>query len=147
MDKSEGRVERAIEFFKDTNGFNCAQSIFATYSEAFGLDRETALKLSCGLGAGMGKTGQVCGAVSGAILALGLKYGRYRLEDTESKDRTYALVQEFEKLFCERNKTVNCNELLQIDLRTADREVVREITQKQCSRYVRDAAEILETLI
>ena len=144
MAEFNNRVDRAVECHAMENGFNCSQSIFMTYSEDFGIDREAALKLSCGLGGGMGRTGHVCGAVTGAVLILGLKYGRYKLEDKESKERTYSLVQEFEKQFIERNGTVVCDELLKINMRTADKDFIKALTKKECHRYIRDAAEILE---
>ncbi|MCL2058429.1 MAG: C-GCAxxG-C-C family protein [Oscillospiraceae bacterium] len=145
--KPSEKVEQAVECFKREGGYNCAQSIFATYSEAFGIDRDMAFKLSCGLGGGMGKTGQACGAVSGAVLALGLKYGRYLPEDRVSKEHTYSLVQEFEKMFIERNGSIKCDELLGFEMRTADRDTVKEITKQRCPRFVQDAAEILETFL
>ena len=61
---------------KFREGYNCAQSVLFSFCEELGLDAETALKLSCGLGAGMGRQGEVCGAVSGGIVVLGLKFGR-----------------------------------------------------------------------
>ena len=148
MIDNKSKVGQALECFDGINGFSCSQSVFSTYAEEFGLDKEMALKLSCGLGGGMGRTGQACGAVTGAIMVLGLKYGKYLREDNASKERTYALVQEFIKQFNERNNTINCNELLQIDdMRTTDKELLKKLTREQCPRYVRDAAEILETLL
>jgi C_GCAxxG_C_C family probable redox protein len=56
------------------SGYNCAQAILYAFGPDLGLDGETALKVATGLGAGMGRRGEVCGAVTGGILALGLKY-------------------------------------------------------------------------
>jgi C_GCAxxG_C_C family probable redox protein len=68
------KPEQAADTFK--NGFNCAQAVFATYAEEFGIDRTEALKISCGFGAGMGRRQEVCGAVSGAILLIGCNMAR-----------------------------------------------------------------------
>ena len=141
------RVEKALSTFDRATGFNCAQSVFTAFSGDFGLDRETALKLSCGLGGGMGRCGQACGAVSGAVMALGLKYGKYLQDDNESKERTYSTVQEFIKQFTERNKTVNCNELVGLDIRTADKQLVKETCANVCPGFVKDAVEIAGSLL
>ena len=143
----KSKVDEVMEFFQNGKGFNCAQSIFATYCEDFGLDRETALKLSCSLGGGMGRLGQACGAVSGACLVIGLKHGKFLPDDRESKENTYKLVQEFGRRFIERNQTLNCHELLQIDLRYADAQTIKERVRETCPRAVKDAAEILESIL
>jgi len=67
------RVEEAVSCFAD--GFSCSQSIVSTYGTEFGVDREKALKISTGFGGGMGRLGGTCGAVTGAIMVIGLKYG------------------------------------------------------------------------
>jgi len=143
----ESRVNEVLEFFRNGKGFNCAQAVFSTYCEDFGLDKETALKLSCALGGGLGRLGQVCGAVSGACLVIGLKYGKFLPDDKESKGKTYKQVHEFGRRFMERNQTLNCHELLQIDLRYADEQTIKEQTSKTCPRVVKDAAEVLESIL
>jgi len=143
----KSKANEAVEFYKSGKGFNCAQAVFSVYCEDFGLDKETALKLSCSLGGGMGRLGQVCGAVSGACLVIGLKHGKYLPDDMESKEKTYALVHEFGKRFVEKNKTVNCNELLQVDLMHGDKQTIKERTSEVCPRVVREAAEILESIL
>ena len=144
----KSKVNEAMEFFNNGKGFNCAQAIFSTYCEDFGLDdKEIALKLSCGLGGGMGRFGQICGAVSGAFLVIGLKHGKFLPDDRESKEKTYALVHEFGERFVKRNQTANCHELLQLDLRYADKQAIRERVREVCPRVVKDAAEILESIL
>ena len=143
----KSKVNEAVEFYTNEEGFNCAQAVFSTYCEEFGLDKETALKLSCGLGGGMGRLGQVCGAVSGACLIIGLKHGKFLADDKESKEKTYSLVHEFGERFVERNKTANCNELLQLDLRHADKQMIKERSREVCPRVIKDAAEILESIL
>jgi len=143
----QSKVDEVVEFFQNGKGFNCAQSIFATYCGDFGLDREAALKLSCSLGGGMGRLGQACGAVSGACLVIGLKHGKFLPDDRESKENTYKHVHEFGNRFIERNQTLNCHELLQLDLRYADKQTIKERTSKICPGIVKDAAEILESIL
>jgi C_GCAxxG_C_C family probable redox protein len=143
----KNRIDEALECFDRGEKFNCAQAILSTYCEDLGLDKETALKLACGLGAGMGRLGHTCGAVSGAYLVIGLKHGHYILKDKESKEKTYALVQEFERRFNERNQTTICRELLQVDLLHDDKKTINEQVNRICPRAVKDAAEILESIL
>ena len=143
----ESKVNEVMEFFNNGKGFNCAQAIFSIYCEDFGLDKGIALKLSCGLGGGMGRLGHVCGAVSGACLVIGLKHGKFLPDDRESKEKTYALVHEFGKRFIERNQTANCHELLQVDLLHGDKQMLRKRFREVCPRVVKDAAEILESIL
>ena len=128
-------------------GFNCSQAILSTYCEDFGLDKKTALKLACGLGAGMGRLGETCGAVSGAYLVIGLAYGKCMPDDDAAKEKTYETVREFSRLFEAKNKTTVCRELLGVDLITGDKRIASERVQTVCPRAVQDAAEILESLL
>jgi C_GCAxxG_C_C family probable redox protein len=139
------KVQDAVACFKD--GFNCSQAILSTYCDAFGLDEKTAMQISCGLGAGMGRLQETCGAVTGAYLLIGLKYGKFIKEDDPAKEKTYALVREFAKQFEERNKTTNCRELLGIDLMNGDRQTAIERVKTLCPKMVQDAAEIIEQML
>lgn len=128
-------------------GFNCAQAVFATASEHHGLDEETALRVACGFGAGMGRQQHTCGAVSGAYLLIGLACGNSSADDRPARERTYALVREFAARFEERNGSTNCRELLGVDLVGGDRETVTERVRAVCPNAVRDAAEIVGQLL
>jgi C_GCAxxG_C_C family probable redox protein len=140
-----GRAESAVACFNQ--GFNCAQAILSTYGEVLGLDRENALKLSCGLGAGMGRMQETCGAVTGAYLVIGLRYGQCSAHDSDAKEKTYQLVREFSERFTERNASTNCRELLGTDLINGDQETASRRVGQVCPNAVRDAAEILEVLL
>jgi len=98
------RVEHAVSSFKE--GFNCSQAVLSTYGPQFGLNRESALKVSGAFGAGMGRLGETCGAVTGAFMVIGLKYGSTRAEDKETKERAYSLVRDFVKKFKARNGSI-----------------------------------------
>lgn len=141
----KSRVDEVLECFN--NGFDCSQAILSTYCEEFGLDKETALKLSSGLAAGMGRLCQTCGAVTGAYLVIGLKHGKLSAYDNNAKEKTFALVQEFEKQFVKRNKSTNCLELLGVDLRNGDKEKAVIQVKQVCPKAVKDAAEILEAVL
>ena len=143
--KNQSKANDAVACFNDK--FNCSQAILSTYCEEFGMDKTTALKVACGLGAGMGRLQETCGAVSGAYLLIGLMYGKHTKEDESAKEKTYALVQEFAKRFEERNKTTNCRKLLGVDFVKDDSQIAAEQVRKICPIMVRDAAEIIEQLL
>ncbi len=97
------RVEKALESFK--KGYNCSQSVFSAYSDIFNVDRNTALLIASGLGGGIGRTGNVCGAVTGAVLILGLKYGFFKEDEIDlGKERVYSKVKEFLKRLLQKIK-------------------------------------------
>jgi len=141
-------VEKAVTIFN--NGYNCSQSVVSAYAEQFGLDNETALRIAGRFGGGMGRRGEVCGALTGAIMVIGLKYGSVESGNTESKNHTYELVYEAAKRFRARNGCIHCNELLGIDIHNPEdraRAVEQNLFSSKCPDFVRDAAEILEELL
>jgi len=141
-------IEKAISLFNQ--GYNCSQSILATYGPQFGLDENSAFKIACGFGGGMAQQGNTCGAVSGAFMVLGLKHGNTVVEDSNVKLETYELVQKFTKHFIARHNTTKCNDLLGYDISSP--EDLQIMTEKNlfstlCPGFVKDAAEILEELL
>jgi len=142
------RVERAVSCFKE--GFSCSQAILSTYGEQFGLNREMALKVSGAFGGGMGRMGETCGAVTGAFMVIGLKYGKTKVEDEQTKERAYNLVKEFVDKFRSRNGSIVCRELLGCDISTPDgMKIIREkkLITTLCPKFVQDAAEIIEQIL
>jgi C_GCAxxG_C_C family probable redox protein len=141
------KVEQAVCF---KEGFNCSQAICSAYGQDYDLDAKTALKVACGLGAGMGRMGAICGAVTGAYMVIGLKYGQSDILDLAAKEKTYKLVREFSEKFKSRNGSIVCKELLGIDLSTVEGMKAakeRNIHGTCCQRFVKDAAEILEEIL
>ena len=131
-------------------GFSCSQAVFSAYAAQLGLDCETALKISGGFGGGMGRMAQTCGAVTGAFMVIGLKYGTIDAEDKETKEKVYALVREFADRFKFRNDTLNCKDLLGCDVSTSGgMQVAREqkLFKTICPKLVKDAAEIVEEIL
>ncbi len=141
------RKENAIRIFN--NGFNCSQSVLSIFCEELNFDKELALKIATGFGGGIRK-GEVCGAVSGAIMVLGLKFGHYIEGDTETKSQAYALTSEFINRFEEKNGTIICKGLLGHDLSNQEEyELIREkgLFQSRCPELIGDAIEILEDML
>jgi len=142
------KPDQAAALYKE--GFNCAQAVFATYAEEYGIDRTAALKVACGFGAGMGRRQEVCGAVSGAILLIGSKYGKTMKDDKPANELTYKLVRELSEQFCTRHGSVSCRELLGCNLQTPEgQQFFREhnFQDLKCARYVHDAADMVESLL
>ncbi|MBN1889633.1 MAG: C_GCAxxG_C_C family protein [Thermoflexales bacterium] len=143
------RVERARECF--AKGFNCAQAVISAYGPELGLEREMALRVAGAFGGGMGRMGHTCGAVSGAFMVIGLKYGKAHEDDDEAqtKEKAYALVREFTARFAARHGTITCNELLGCDISTPEghRRASEMGLFTRCPQFVQDAVEILELII
>jgi C_GCAxxG_C_C family probable redox protein len=128
-------------------GFNCSQAVLAACGRQFGIDEPTALRIACGFGGGCGRQGLTCGAVSGAFMVIGLKYGMTVQGDSAAKERTYALIREFSTRFTDRNGSVMCKELLGCDIGTPEgyqHAIDNKLFSTKCGQYVGDAVEILK---
>ena len=139
--------EKATKYFEQ--GYNCSQSVCTAFAEEMGIDRDTALKMSAGFGGGMGSMGDTCGVVSGAFMALGLKYGPTE-PNPETKAKMYAIIREFAEKFKARNETLECRGLLGLDFSIPEEAAkikAEKITAQKCPGFIRDAAEILEEML
>lgn len=142
------KKESAVATF--SQGYACSQAVFATFARELGMNQETALRVSAGFGGGLGRQGDVCGAVSGAVMAIGLRYGASQAHDTDAKEYTYLTVKEFCRQFKLRHKSVHCRELLGCDISTEEGMTLAKQSKlfiTQCPKYVGDAAEILDNLV
>jgi len=142
------RPERADQLHRQ--GTNCAQAVACTFAEDLGADRELALRMATGFGGGMGHTSNTCGALTGAVMALGLAFGMKNAGDQAAKDRTYALVGEAVRRFRERAGAITCTDLLGFDLSIPEQlQTVRDrgLIKEKCPGYVKAAAEIVEQLL
>lgn len=138
--------EQAQALFEE--GYNCAQSAAAPFAEEMGLSREDVLRLASPFGGGMGRLREVCGAVSGMLLAAGMLYGYASPTDMQAKRDTYAMVQELAARFREKNGSIICRELLGISEAEGSPEPTPRTAafyaQRPCAGLVRCAAELLE---
>lgn len=142
------RIEEAADLFRGS--FNCAQSVFSVFAAEMNLPRETALKIATPFGSGLAGMCGVCGAVSGALMVIGLKYGMGVDGDRESKERTYAMARDFARHFTGKHGAINCQPLIGYDLgdplqRAAAQK--EQVFETRCARFVSDAVEILERII
>jgi C_GCAxxG_C_C family probable redox protein len=143
-DKSDMATEEFL------SGYNCAQSVLSAFCEETGIADDMALKISCGLGAGMGRNQEVCGAVTGGILILGLRYGRGINEEQSATTLTYQKTREFMSLFAKRNGSYICRELLVgCDLTTEAGQQEfkdKDLKNRVCKVCVQNAIELLEQI-
>ena len=142
------KTEKAKELFE--SGYNCSQAVLGVFCEEFGLDFNTAMKISSSFGGGMGRMREVCGAVSGMFMAAGLIYSSADA-DAENKTRQYKIVQELAEKFKEKNGSIICRELLKgIEHSTSHIPSERNADyykKRPCTQMVQDAAEILDSYI
>jgi len=139
----------AVERFDQ--GYSCSQSVFSACAELRGVDLELALRIPAGLGGGVARTAQVCGCVTGAILAIGLAQRSVSPgENRAEREKTYETGQRFIREFAARHGSTVCRELLGCDISTPEglgeaRE--RDLFKMRCRQYVRDAVEIVEEIL
>jgi C_GCAxxG_C_C family probable redox protein len=142
--QAKDAVALAVERFD--KGHSCAQAVFSVFAEQLGVEHEAAARVSAGFGGGMGM-GSICGAVTGAIMAIGLKYGG---TDPKAKAHTAKLVREFTDRFKTQHQFLTCRELLGCDLSTPEgRRLSKEkkLQATVCNGLVADAAKILQELL
>lgn len=141
------KADRALELF--SNNFNCSQAVLTAFAPDFGLDEKLALMLGTSFGGGA-RNGELCGAVSGALMVLGLKYGHFDAADSEQKSRAYAIAAEYTKRFKEANGSVVCRDLLGYDLTKPDDMACikeKELFGDVCPKAIKSAVEILENIL
>ena len=140
-------VELAKRYFEQK--YHCSQAVLVAFAEELGLTEEQALKLGGCFGGGMCK-GEVCGACTGALMALGLKFGQSDIDDLESRKKTNDVTVEFLDLFKKENGSYMCRELLGCDLATDEgKEYAKEkqLFVTFCPQMVESATRITEKLI
>jgi C_GCAxxG_C_C family probable redox protein len=139
------KQEDAANLFND--GFNCAQSVLAAFSSNHGLDKEKALRLAGSFGGGMARMGETCGAVTGALMVLGLRHGMTQKEDPQAKENNYQEVLKFVDEFKARYGSIRCGDLLGCEISTsAGRQKAsdQKLFSTLCPKLVATAVEILE---
>lgn len=141
--------ERALQLQKE--GFSCAQSVVASLSEKYGVDRMTALRFAGLFGSGIGRSTETCGIITGACMLMGLKYARLFPDETSDIDR-FIPAQEFIKWFKEQhNGCFKCRDLLGHDISSdeeldyvLDHQLFESICQKMVYASVDKIYEVIE---
>jgi C_GCAxxG_C_C family probable redox protein len=143
------KSEKAIALFDQ--GFNCSQSVLTAFSEDYNISEDDCLKISCAFGGGMGRQQLTCGVVTGALMVLGLHFGRAKGDDISLKVTTYEKAVEFFEAFKGRNGATDCKELLLgLDMSNpADLKRIESLGlfKTSCYKYAKDAVDIAEKMI
>jgi C_GCAxxG_C_C family probable redox protein len=142
MEKQQLFSKKAVSFFNE--GFNCAESVLMAMQDFF--DFEMNPKIATGFGAGIGRKGSVCGAVSGAILAVNLKYGRREAEENNIKEEAYSRALEFYNKFEEKMGSAICYDIIKCDLTTEGGQKIfmeNNLHEERCIKCVETSIDIL----
>lgn len=137
----------AVSRFCD--GYSCSQAVLSVYGARYGLAEDTAVRIAAGFGGGIGRTGQTCGALTGAIMVIGLMRGSAVAQDRAAKDEVYRLGQEMLRTFEDRCGSTQCRELLECDISGPEgyaRAREQDLFQTRCPAYVKTVIQILEEL-
>jgi len=141
-------TEKAAQLF--AAGYSCSQSVIVSRAERYDLPEELAFKLSAAFGGGLGRQGEVCGAVSGALMVIGLEHGATRPEEKAAKEHTYELTQRFIAEFTRRAGALRCRDLLGCRLDTPEglqQARKQDLFKTVCPRLVAEASQILSELL
>jgi C_GCAxxG_C_C family probable redox protein len=141
------RSEHAKELF--LSGYNCAQSVLLSFADDLKYSKELAQKLAAGFGGGMGKQQETCGAVTGAIMVLGIYKGEQVNNNEELKAESYGSVKELASQFTAEFSTTKCKDLIGCDLNTPEGSAKfkeEKIMETVCADCVGKAVEIVESL-
>lgn len=141
------KIEEAHELFRQ--GFNCGQAVLSVFRDEISIDKETALKIATGFGGGA-RNGELCGAVTGAIMVLGLMHGHSDKDDLESKSSAYAMTKDFTDNFRSVHGHIVCKILLGYDVSIPEEHKILEnqgAFDTQCPKFIESAIAILEEML
>jgi C_GCAxxG_C_C family probable redox protein len=143
------KAKEGLDLFK--KGYFCSQAVLVAFCEDLGMDRQTALRVASGFGGGMGRMGEVCGAVTGAFMVLGLEAWSAGLPSVEEKNKVVARIREFSETFKQRHGSILCKDLLG-GCAIGTPEGYKEATDRGlflsvCRPVVEEVGEILEEMV
>lgn len=141
-------ADRAEKLF--LQGYNCCQAVFGAFAEEMGMDISLAMRAACSHGGGVGRLREICGAVSGAEMVLGVMRGYDTPETRERKAEHYRLVQKLAYAFKEANGSYVCRELLHVPGPSEPVPAPRTpdfYQNRPCLQLVRSAADIVEGML
>ena len=143
------KTRHATERFR--SGFNCSQSVLSAFAEDFGLSKDSCLRLASPFGSGIARMQETCGAVTGALMAIGLKYGKGENGTEDDKTIAYRQSQHLINEFKKRNTTICCRQLLDgHDINSPEglaKIMELDLYHNYCLKYIQDAVEITETIL
>lgn len=137
MEKSQ----KASELF--SQGYSCSQAVLAVYAEKYGMDEKVLFKISSSFGGGLAGKRDVCGAVTGALMVLGLEYGRTEAKDAQGKAKNYKHVNDYMSQFSEKYLTTNCGKLLE-QIKESNKEGNVKLS---CNELVSETVKIIDKIM
>ncbi len=126
------------------SGFSCSQAVLTVFAEELGLSNKIAKKISTAFGGGIIGSKETCGVITGALMVIGLKHGRFSVEDMAAKERTYQLSELFFQRFIDRYNSLLCKDLRIEDRGTPEK---KHFAQETCNNYIREAVLLLEEIL
>ena len=142
------KVDLAFQRLK--TGYSCAQSVFSVFADELGLGREISLKVASAFGGGIAGTGETCGAVTGALMALGLKYGSTEASENHDEQEIHRYAEAFLGRIKSKNGTITCREILGVNIAIPEELKKAEesgLFEKKCPPFVKLSIEIADNLI
>ncbi|MBQ9517133.1 MAG: C_GCAxxG_C_C family protein [Eubacterium sp.] len=141
------RADKAKELFM--SGCNCSQAVLLAFADKYGIDEDTALRIASSFGGGMGRSREVCGALSGMLMVCGMETGSADVKDTEQKAENYRVARELMDAFRAENGSIYCRDLLGLSQNTTESHIPEARTEayykkRPCAEIVHSAALILE---
>jgi C_GCAxxG_C_C family probable redox protein len=139
-------TDTALTLFK--GGANCSQAVLIAFAPELGLDHAAAVKIPASFGGGM-KQALTCGAVTGALMALGMKYAVIDTTDMKEKVRITEITRKFANRFITRHGTLCCKDLLGIDISIKeghDQAAAKGLFKSECPQFIASAIAILEEM-
>ena len=141
-------AQKAFDLFK--SGYNCAQAVAVAFCDVTALTEIQAARMASAFGGGMGRMREVCGAVSGMFMVLGVLYGYDEtVEDDSQKKQTYKDVQALAEKFRAECGSIICREILKnppSDPNPTPR-TAEFYAQRPCARMVMTAARLMDEFI
>lgn len=135
--------ERAIELFYE--GYNCSQATFMAFADLLDCEPDEMARISSSFGGGMGKMGEVCGALTGAFMAVGARLGYDDPKNKELKEKHYELIQEISDRFKAEKGSILCRELLDINENSPGK--TTRNPDKACEHYVSFATKLVDEVL
>lgn len=142
-------AEKAAMLFRE-KAYNCAQAVFAAFTDVTGVDEATAIRMSGGFGGGVGRLREVCGAVSGAVMVLSMQYAPADPANQAQKMEFYKTIQDFAARFRELHGSIVCRELLGEKAGSGYIPAQRNeeyYKMRPCERFVYDSAMLLDAYL
>jgi C_GCAxxG_C_C family probable redox protein len=142
------KKEIAVGYFTE-KGCNCSQSVFLSFCEDYNIPRELGARIAASFGGGIGRQGETCGALTGALMALGLKSGKNFLDDKNAKSEMIAITKDFINNFKMISGSIKCRDLMGCDVGSEAGQLYikqNDLSSKVCKNLVAHAAEMLEEI-